>query len=116
MIPTTEAPLYGPIDDESEGWFVAKTFAYDGGMFSGAAMRIAAKMHLEVDVHMALAHTQAQEREQGGNAGTNVNISAFMAHSILCTPFDLLKPYAVCSSHSHAATTKLIYILLPRLS
>jgi hypothetical protein len=39
MIPTTEAPLYGPIDDESEGWFAAKTFAYDGGMFSGAAMR-----------------------------------------------------------------------------
>lgn len=68
------------IGDEEEEWLVPKEgVAYDGEMFLGAAMRIAAKMHLEVDVQMVLAHKQAQEQEQTGKTSANVNTSAIMS-------------------------------------
>lgn len=73
------AATTGEDEGEEEEWDVAKeAVAYDGEMFLSAALRIAAKMHLELDVQMALEHKQAQEQEQSGvststNADANTN-------------------------------------------
>lgn len=69
-------------DGEEEAWDMAKEgIAYDGEMFLGAAMRIAAKMHLELDVQMVLAHKQTQEQEQRGSPNTNSSGNAIASMS-----------------------------------
>lgn len=68
--------------EEDEDYDVAKEgVAFDGEMFLAAAVRISAKMHLELDVQMALANKQNLERpssssEPGGAAANGGSPSA----------------------------------------
>lgn len=60
----------GANEEEEEEFDVAKEgIAFDGEMFLAAAVRISAKMHLELDVQMALAHKQGQDHQQQNQAG-----------------------------------------------
>lgn len=74
--PTEKASDEGKDEEEDEDYDVAKEgVAFDGEMFLAAAVRISAKMHLELDVQMALANKQNSERpsssSEQGSATTN---------------------------------------------
>lgn len=99
--------------DEEEEWDMAKeSVTYDGEMFLGAAMRIAAKMHLELDVQMVLAHKQAQEQEQSGNSGSNVNTSANMSPAKAAEALDRCRAVSIRSSYQCHCLTRAHFAVL----